>query len=121
MKSKNLVILVGHTGDVPRITNFDGGGKAANFALATNTSWKDKESGEEKESTEWHNIAFYEGFAKVCEQYVKKGSRIYVEGRLKTRPYEKDGQTHYITEIIGTDLILLDKADHKSVPAAAPQ
>ena len=99
MSSLNKVQLIGNLGNDPDILN---DGKIAKFSLATSESWKDKASGERKTKTEWHNIVvFNEGLVGVVQQYVKKGSKIYVEGQLQTRKWEdKDGVTKYTTEIV---------------------
>tara|TARA_R100000781_G_scaffold73132_2_gene45688 strand:- start:271 stop:693 length:423 start_codon:yes stop_codon:yes gene_type:complete len=99
MSSLNKVQLIGNLGNDPDILN---DGKIAKFSLATSESWKDKSSGERKTKTEWHNIVvFNEGLVGVVQQYVKKGSKVYVEGQLQTRKWEdKDGVTKYTTEIV---------------------
>ena len=99
MSSLNKVQLIGNLGNDPDIINE---GKIAKFSLATSESWKDKTSGERKTKTEWHNIVVYnEGLVGVIQQYVKKGSKVYVEGQLQTRKWEdKDGATRYTTEIV---------------------
>ena len=99
MSSLNKVQLIGNLGNDPDIINE---GKIAKFSLATSESWKDKTSGERKTKTEWHNIVVYnEGLVGVIQQYVKKGSKVYVEGQLQTRKWEdKDGVTKYTTEIV---------------------
>ena len=99
MSSLNKVQLIGNLGNDPDIINE---GKIAKFSLATSESWKDKASGERKTKTEWHNIVvFNEGLVGVIQQYVKKGSKVYVEGQLQTRKWEdKDGATRYTTEVV---------------------
>ena len=99
MSSLNKVQLIGNLGNDPDIINE---GKIAKFSLATSESWKDKASGERKTKTEWHNIVVYnEGLVGVVQQYVKKGSKVYVEGQLQTRKWEdKDGATRYTTEVV---------------------
>jgi single-strand DNA-binding protein len=99
--SVNKVILVGNLGADPEIRRTQDGRPIANLRLATSESWRDKNTGERREKTEWHRVViFNEGLCKVAEQYLKKGSTIYVEGALQTRSYEKEGQTHYSTEIV---------------------
>jgi single-strand DNA-binding protein len=99
--SVNKVILVGNLGADPEIRRTQDGRPIANLRLATSESWRDKNSGERKEKTEWHRVViFNEGLCKVAEQYLRKGSTIYIEGALQTRTYEKDGQTHYSTEVV---------------------
>ena len=100
--SVNKVILVGNVGNDPEIRTFGNGGKVANFSLATSENWRDKQSGERKEKTEWHRVAvFNDGLVGVIERYVKKGSKLYVEGKLQTRKWtDNSGQEKYTTEIV---------------------
>jgi len=100
--SVNKVILVGNIGADPDIRSFASGGRVANLRLATSDSWRDKNSGERRERTEWHNIVIYnEGLVKVVEQYVKKGAKLYIEGQLQTRKWQdQSGQDRYTTEIV---------------------
>jgi single-strand DNA-binding protein len=99
--SVNKVILVGNLGAYPEIRRTGDGRPVANLRIATSESWRDKNSGERREKTEWHRVViFNEGLCKVAEQYLRKGSTVYIEGALQTRNYEKDGQTHYSTEIV---------------------
>ncbi|WP_418152831.1 single-stranded DNA-binding protein [Litorimonas sp. RW-G-Af-16] len=114
--SVNKVILVGNVGNDPEIRTFGNGGKVANLSLATSESWRDKQSGEKKEKTEWHRVAvFGEGLVGVIERYVKKGSKLYIEGKLQTRKWQdRDGNDKYTTEIVlqgpGMNLTMLDSA-----------
>lgn len=103
----NKVILVGNLGADPEIRYMPSGGAVANIRIATSESWKDKQTGEQQERTEWHRITFYNRLAEIVGEYLKKGSQIYVEGRLRTRTYEKEGQTHYSTEIIADNMQML--------------
>ena len=99
--SVNKVILVGNLGRDPEIRFAQNGNKIANFSIATSESWRDKSSGERKEKTEWHRIVvFTEGLANIVEKYLKKGSKVYIEGALQTRKWEKDGVERYSTEIV---------------------
>jgi single-strand DNA-binding protein len=99
--SVNKVILVGNLGRDPEIRNFPNGGRVANFSIATSESWKDKATGERKERTEWHRVSVLnENLVGVVERYVKKGSKVYIEGQLETRKYEKDGRDTYTTEVV---------------------
>jgi len=99
--SINKVILVGNIGNDPEVKTMQSGDKVCNFSLATSESWKDKATGERKERTEWHRVVvFNQGLINVCENYLKKGSKVYVEGQVETRNYEKDGQKIYTTEIV---------------------
>lgn len=113
--SVNKVILIGNVGRDPEIRNMPSGEMVANLAVATSEKWKDKNSGERKERTEWHRVViFNEAIAKIAEQYVRKGSRIYIEGALQTRKWtDKDGLEKYATEIVlqrfRGELMLLDR------------
>jgi single-strand DNA-binding protein len=91
----------------------------ANVSLATSESWKDKNTGQTVERTEWHRVVFYQRQAEVVGEYLRKGSKIFVEGRLQTRQWEKDGVKHYTTEIIANDMQMLDRAG--DTPAAGPR
>lgn len=98
--SVNKVILVGNLGADPEIRSLGGDRRVANLRIATSESWIDKNSGERKEKTEWHTVSvFVEGLIKTIERYVKKGHKVYIEGQLSTRKYEKDGQERYATEV----------------------
>lgn len=110
MAGVNKVILVGHLGKDPEIRALENGRKVANFSLATTETYKDR-NGERVDNTEWHNIVFWGPVADVIEKYLKKGSQIYLEGKLRTRSYEdKDGVKKYITEILGNTLTMLGRA-----------
>jgi single-strand DNA-binding protein len=112
--SMNRVTLVGNVGKAPESKSFNNGGKVVNLSLATSESWKDKATGERKEKTEWHNVAvFQDGLAGIVEQYVHKGSKVLVEGKLQTRKWQdQSGNDRYSTEVVlqGPDarIILLD-------------
>jgi single-strand DNA-binding protein len=99
--SVNKVILIGNLGADPEIRRMQDGKAIANLRLGTSESWKDKQSGERREKTEWHRIViFNEGLAKVAEQYLKKGHKVYIEGSLVTRKWQKDGVDMYSTEVV---------------------
>jgi single-strand DNA-binding protein len=100
--SVNKVILVGNLGKDPEIRSFQNGGRVASFSIATSESWKDKATGEKKERTEWHRISVLnENLVGVVEKYIKKGSKVYIEGQLETRKWtDKDGQEKYTTEVV---------------------
>lgn len=101
----NKAILSGNVGKDAEVKVFDNGNSVANFSLATTESWKDKESGKSKESTEWHNVVVYGSLVKVVEQYVKKGTRLLIEGKIKTRSYDDaNGVKKYVTEIIMSNM-----------------
>ncbi|RKQ71522.1 single-strand binding protein [Litorimonas taeanensis] len=114
--SVNKVILIGNVGKDPEIRTFGNGGKVANFSIATSEQWKDKQ-GQRQEKTEWHNIAvFNEGLVGVIERYVKKGSKLYIEGKLQTRKWtDRDGNDKYTTEVVlqgfNGSLTMLDSRD----------
>lgn len=107
MKGVNKVSLIGNVGKEPVIKQLENG-KMASFSLATAESWKDKATGEKREQTEWHNCVVFGALSGVVEGYVKKGSKLYVEGSLSTTSYEKDGEKRYITQIKVRDLVMLD-------------
>ena len=112
--SVNKVILVGNLGRDPEVRSFQNGGKVVNLRIATSENWRDKASGERKERTEWHSVAiFNENLAKIAEQYLRKGSKVYVEGQLETRKWQdQSGADRYSTEVVlrnfGGTLTLLD-------------
>ncbi len=103
----NKVILVATVGKEPEIKYMPSGGAVCNLSAATNESWKDKQTGEKKERTEWHRLTFYNRLAEIVGEYIHKGSQIYIEGSLRTRDYEKEGQKHYVTEIIVGNMQML--------------
>lgn len=114
MASLNKVFIIGHLGNDPEIKTMQSGDRVANFSVAATESWKDKSTGERKERTEWLRVVvFNQGLIKVCENYLNKGSKVYIEGRIETRSWEKDGQKQYATEVVlrpyQGDIILLDK------------
>ncbi len=112
--SVNKVILVGNLGNEPEVRNLPSGGKVVNLSVATSESWRDRNSGERKERTEWHRVViFSEGLAKVAEQYLHKGSKVYIEGQLQTRKWQdQSGQDKYSTEVVlqgfNSNLTMLD-------------
>ncbi len=110
MASVNKVILVGNLGRDPEVRYMPNGEAVCNFSIATTENWKDK-SGVKQEKTEWHNIVMYRRLAEIAGEYLKKGRPVYVEGRLQTRKWEKDGVTRYTTEIIGDQMQMLGSKD----------
>ncbi|SOC11769.1 single-stranded DNA-binding protein [Rhodobacter maris] len=100
--SVNKVILVGNLGRDPEVRSFSNGGKVCNLRIATTETWRDKQSGERKERTEWHSVAiFNEPLARIAEQYLRKGSQVYIEGQLETRKWtDQSGQERYTTEVV---------------------
>ncbi|RLA06809.1 MAG: single-stranded DNA-binding protein [Gammaproteobacteria bacterium] len=108
-KGINKVILVGRLGNDPEKRITPGNVTIATISLATTTSWKDKETGESRDKTEWHRIVFFNRIAEVVDQYLKKGSQVYIEGRLQTRKYQdKEGIDRYTTEIVASEMQMLD-------------
>ncbi len=105
----NKVILIGNLGKDPEVRYMPSGGAVANVTLATSETWRDKQTGETQERTEWHNVVFFNRLAEIAGEYLKKGSKIYVEGSLRTRKWQdKNGQDRYTTEIVATDMQMLD-------------
>jgi single-strand DNA-binding protein len=113
----NKVILVATVGKDPEVKYMPSGGAVVNLSAATNESWKDKQTGEKKERTEWHKLTFYNRLAEIVGEYVRKGSQIYIEGRLRTRDYEKEGQKHYITEIMVDEMQMLGGRGGSGAPS----
>ena len=112
--SVNKVILIGNLGRDPEVRSFQNGGKVCNLRIATSETWKDRNTGERRERTEWHSVAiFNEGLVRVAEQYLRKGSKVYVEGQLQTRKWQdQSGQDRYSTEVVlrpyRSELTMLD-------------
>ena len=104
----NKVILVGNVGNDPEVRYMPNGNAVANISIATSDSWKDRNTGEQQERTEWHRVVFFNRLAEIVEQYVKKGTKLYLEGRLQTRSYEQDGVKKYSTEIVANEMQMLD-------------
>jgi single-strand DNA-binding protein len=104
----NKVTLIGNLGADPEVRLIPNGGSVANITLATTRRWKDKQTGERKEATEWHRVVFFNRLAEIAGEYLKKGSQVYVEGRLQTRKWQgQDGQDRYTTEILAEELHML--------------
>mgnify|MGYP000087270613 CR=1 FL=1 len=104
----NKVIIVGNCGQDPETRYMPSGGAVTNLSLATSESWKDKNTGDQQERTEWHRVVFFNRLAEIVEQFVKKGSKVYIEGSLRTRKWQKDGQDRYTTEIVASEMQMLD-------------
>jgi single-strand DNA-binding protein len=121
--SVNKVILVGNLGRDPEVRTFQNGGKVVNLRLATTEVWRDRQSGERKERTDWHSVAIYnDALARVAEQYLRKGAKVYIEGTLETRKWaDQSGQERYTTEVVlrpyGGALVLLDNRGAGGAPA----
>lgn len=119
MASLNKTQLIGNLGADPEVRYMPDGTPTASVTIATTDTWKDKATGEQKEKTEWHRVVFFKGLAKVAGEYLKKGSQIYVEGKLRTRKWtDKDGIDRYTTEIVGREMQMLGKKDSKDVQSA---
>lgn len=124
MTSVNKVLIVGNLGRDPEMRTFPSGDQVANVTIATTDRWKDKSTGENKESTEWHRVVFNGRLAEIVGQYLRKGSQVYVEGSLRTRSWEKDGVKQYATEIRADSMQMLGGKQDGQAPQpsqAAPQ
>src|SRR5690554_2567477 len=110
-RSVNKVTLIGTVGRDPEMRYISGGSAIANFSLATNESYNDKNTGQRVENTEWHRIVAFGKLAEIIQQYVKKGSKLYIEGKLRTNEWEKDGIKRYSTDIIANEMVMLDRAN----------
>jgi len=116
----NKVILLGNVGKDPEVKYFDNDVAVASFSLATSETYKDK-SGQKQTKTEWHNITAWRGLAKLAENYIKKGTQLYIEGKITTRSWDdKDGNKRYTTEIVANNIQMLGKKDSGSSETAAP-
>ena len=112
--SVNKVILIGNLGKDPEVRYLDNGVGVARFSIATSESYTDKNSGEKREITDWHNIVMWRGLAKVAESYLKKGMKVYIEGKLKTRSYtDENNQTRYTTEVVADEMTMLSRAENQ--------
>lgn len=107
MSGINKVIIVGRLGQDPEMRYFADGTAVTNFSIATSDEWKDKNTGEKKEKTEWHRVVAFRKLAEICGKYLSKGRQVYIEGKLQTRSWEKDGVTRYTTEIVANDMQML--------------
>ena len=115
----NKVILIGNLGKDPEIRRLENGAVVATFSIATSESFTDKNSGEKKEITDWHDIVLWSGLAEIAEKYIRKGTKIYVEGKLKKRSWQdKEGNTKYNTEVIGEELTILSRLEISDKTAA---
>jgi single-strand DNA-binding protein len=107
MSGVNKVILVGRLGRDPEVRNLESGVSVANFTVATSETYRDKATGERKEITEWHNVVLWRGLADVAQKYLHKGDMVYIEGKLRTRSWEKEGVTRYTTEVVADNMTML--------------
>ncbi len=113
----NKVILVGNLGRDPESRTMPGGrGQVTNVSVATSRSWRDRESGEQRDRTEWHRIVFFNRLAEIADEYLRKGSKVYIEGELRTREWERDGQKHYTTEVVANEMQMLDSRGDMTPP-----
>lgn len=109
MSSVNMVIVIGNLGSDPELKYFADGSAVANISVATSERWKDKTSGEQKEKTEWHRVSLYRRLAEIAGEYLRKGSKVFIRGRLQTRKWQdKDGVDRYTTEIVADEMKMLD-------------
>lgn len=112
MRGVNKVIIIGNLGADPEVKQFSNGGSIANITVATSEQWTDKQSGEKKEATEWHRISLANRLGEIAAQYLRKGSKVYIEGKLSTRKYQaQDGTDRYVTEIKAFSMQMLDSAN----------
>lgn len=121
MRGVNKVILVGSLGRDPETRYTQAGAAICSFSVATSERWRDKQTNEQKEQTEWHNIVCFARLAEIAAEYLRKGSKVYIEGQLRTRSWEQDGQTRYRTEINARELQMLDsRPQGQQAPAPGP-
>ena len=107
-KGINKCIIVGNLGQDPKMQHMPSGGTVTSISVATSESWKDKNTGQQQDRTDWHRIVFFNKLAEIAGQYLKKGSKVYIEGSLRTRTWEKDGEKRYATEIVANEMQMLD-------------
>lgn len=117
MRGVNKVIIIGNIGNDPETRQFNNGGNVTNISVATSEQWTDKQSGEKKEATEWHRIVLFNRLGEIAAQYLRKGSKVYIEGSLRTRKYQdQSGQDKYITEIRAEQMQMLDGQSEGQAP-----
>jgi single-strand DNA-binding protein len=123
MSGVNKAVIIGNVGGDPETKYLPSGGAVTNLSIATSESWKDKQTGQKQERTEWHRVVFFNKLAEIVAQYVKKGSKIYIEGQLRTRNWEQDGVKRYSTEIVASEMQMLDSRqdDGQTQTQPAPQ
>jgi single-strand DNA-binding protein len=117
MAGVNKVIIVGNLGRDPETRYSASGSAITNITVATSESWKDKNTGQKEERTEWHRVVFFNKIAEIAAQYLRKGSKVYIEGSLRTSSYEKDGQKHYRTDIVANEMQMLDSRGSQNAGA----
>ena len=114
--SINKVILIGNLGKDPEVRHLENGACVANFSIATSENYKDRKTGEKVSQTEWHNIVVWRGLAEITEKYLKKGHKVYIEGKLKTRSWkDQEGNNRYTTEVIADNLTMLGKSQENKI------
>lgn len=117
MRGLNKVMIIGNLGADPEVKQFNNGGSIANITVATSEQWTDKQSGEKREATEWHRISLANRLGEIAAQYLRKGSKVYIEGKLSTRKYQaQDGTDRYVTEIKAFSMQMLDSANEGQKP-----
>jgi len=123
MASVNKAIILGNLGADPEVKQMPSGGAVVNLSIATSSSWKDKQSGERREKTEWHRVVLFNRLAEIAGEYLKKGRSVYIEGRIETRKWQdKDGNDRYTTEIVGDQLQMIGgRSEESSSPQPQPQ
>jgi len=120
-KSVNKVILIGNLGKDPEVRRLENGVAVAGFSLATTETFKDRNTGEAKSQTDWHNIVMWRGLAEVAEKYLKKGMQIYLEGKIRSRSYQdKEGNTKYITEIVADNMVMMSRNNPQGDSGSSP-
>lgn len=119
--SVNKVILIGNLGKDPEVRHLENGAVVANFPLATSETYIDRNTGERRENTDWHDIVLWRGLAEVAEKYLRKGQKVYIEGKLKKRSWQdKEGNTRYTTEVVGDEMTMLSRAENVQQGSSAP-
>jgi len=122
MSGINKVIIVGNCGQDPETRSLPNGNAVTNISVATSESWKDKNTGEQKERTEWHRIVFFNRLAEIAGEYLKKGSKVYIEGSNRTRKWQaQDGSDRYATEIVASEMQMLDSRQSAAEPSSVAQ
>ena len=123
MAAINKVMLIGNLGKDPEIRYTPDGLAIVNFSIATTDSWKDKKTGEKREKTEWHRIVAFGKLGEICGEWLTKGKQVYIEGKLQTRTWDKDGEKRYITEIVANEMKMLGSAagNKQAVPQMSPE
>jgi single-strand DNA-binding protein len=120
MAGVNKVILVGNLGKDPEVRHLESGVMVANFPLATTESYRDRNTGERRQTTEWHNVVLWRGLAEISEKYLKKGNQVYIEGKLRTRSWQdQEGNTRYTTEVIADNMTMLGGRPAEAAATAA--